>query len=118
MKRTINFGVIFFFLISLTSCNGQTKSETESINNKARNNKIVGGGCDGCELMYVGMPKNIQSVDTSSAWNEKGQRILIPGHTIFPWIKSSFYTELDPMKKQVPGWHEVFYQKDIIRFPS
>ena len=82
MKRTINFGVIFFFLISLTSCNGQTKSETENINNKARNNKIVGGGCDGCELMYVGMPKNIQSVDTSSAWNEKGQRILITGNIL------------------------------------
>jgi hypothetical protein len=45
-------------------------------------------------------------------------KILNLGHTIFPKIKNSFCIELDPMKKQVPGWHEVFYQKDIIRFPS
>ena len=63
--------------MSLTNCNGQTKDEeTPTRNNK---NKIVGGGCDGCELMYVGMPKNIKSVDTSSAWNEKGQRLLVTG---------------------------------------
>jgi hypothetical protein len=34
---------------------------------------------------------------------------LNPGPTIFPRIKRSFYTELDPMKKQVPGWHKNFY---------
>ena len=45
-------------------------------------NKIVGGGCDGCELMYVGMPKNINSIDTSAGWKEKGQKILITG-TVF-----------------------------------
>jgi len=46
------------------------------------------------------------------------QKILNLGRTIFPRIKISFYTELDPMKKQVPGWHEDFYQKDIIGFMS
>lgn len=80
MKRTINFGIIFLFLISLSSCNGQVKKkETPTSNNK---NKIVGGGCDGCELMYVGMPNNIKSVDTSSAWNEKGQRLLVTGKVL------------------------------------
>jgi len=80
MKRILNNGLIFLFLISLTSCNGQTKKEeTPTRNNK---NKIIGGGCDGCELMYVGMPKNIQSVDTSSAWNEKGQRLLVTGKVL------------------------------------
>ncbi len=80
MKRTMNIGLIFLFLISLTSCNGQIKKkETPTRNNK---NKIVGGGCDGCELMYVGMPKNIKSVDTSSAWNEKGQRLLVTGKVL------------------------------------
>ncbi len=80
MKKTLNIGLIFLFLLSLTSCNGQTKKE--EIPTRNNNSKIVGGGCDGCELMYVGMPKNIQSVDTSSAWNEKGQRLLVTGKVL------------------------------------
>lgn len=83
MKRTLNIGLCFLFLISLTRCNGQIKKEEPTaINNNTINNKIVGGGCDGCELMYVGMPKNIRSVDTSSAWNEKGQRLLVTGKVL------------------------------------
>ncbi|MEO6069440.1 MAG: hypothetical protein ABIN57_05415 [Chitinophagaceae bacterium] len=42
----------------------------------------MGGGCDGCELMYVGTPTNINSVDTSAGWNEKGQKLLVRG-TVF-----------------------------------
>lgn len=42
----------------------------------------MGGGCDGCELMYVGMPKAIGSTDTSLGWNEKGQQLIISG-TVF-----------------------------------
>lgn len=41
--------------------------------------KIVGGSCDGCELMYVGMPDSIPSIDTSEGWKEKGKKILISG---------------------------------------
>ncbi len=82
MNKTINLGLFFLFLISLTNCNGQEKPTTENKHNKTLENKIVGGGCDGCELMYVGMPKNIQSVDTSSAWNETAQRILITGKVL------------------------------------
>ena len=56
------------------SCNGQK-------NNKSQKNikKIVGGGCDGCELMYVGMPKTINSIDTISDWFKNGQKLLITG---------------------------------------
>lgn len=79
MKRAPNIGLFFLLLISLTSCNGQTKKVETPVKN---NNKIVGDGCDGCELMYVGMPKNIQSVDTSSAWNEKGQKLLVTGKVL------------------------------------
>ena len=39
----------------------------------------VGGGCDGCELMYVGMPDSISSVDTSSGFGGPGQQLLIEG---------------------------------------
>ncbi len=53
------------------SCTGQT-------NNK----KVVGGGCDGCELMHIGMPQQIHSMDTSPGWNEKGQKLIVTG-TVF-----------------------------------
>ena len=39
----------------------------------------VGGGCDGCELMFVGMPDSISSVDTSSGFGGPGQQLLIEG---------------------------------------
>lgn len=64
------------FLSILFSCNGQTPTNKTSQN---ENHKIVGGGCDGCELMFVGMPANIPSVDTSVGWAEKGQKLLITG---------------------------------------
>jgi len=69
-------------LISLTSCYGQNRKEGTQRVAKQEVDKIVGGGCDGCELMFVGMPTNIQSVDTSSAWNEKGQRLLVTGKVL------------------------------------
>ncbi|HVG12030.1 MAG TPA: hypothetical protein VM843_03455 [Flavisolibacter sp.] len=39
----------------------------------------VGGGCDGCKLMYAGMPDSISSVDTSSGFGGPGQQLLIEG---------------------------------------
>ena len=41
--------------------------------------RAVGGGCDGCELMYTGMPERIAAVDTSAGWHEKGKRLLVKG---------------------------------------
>lgn len=39
----------------------------------------VGGGCDGCELMYVGTPDNIAAVDTSAGFGGPGQQLLVKG---------------------------------------
>ncbi len=44
--------------------------------------KLIGGGCDGCELMYEGMPDRLLSTDTSAGWHEAGQRLLVTG-TVF-----------------------------------
>jgi protocatechuate 3,4-dioxygenase beta subunit len=66
-----------FVCAFLISCNGQTNQKTI-----AQSIKTVGGGCDGCELMYIGMPKEIHSVDTSPGWNEKGQKLIVTG-TVF-----------------------------------
>lgn len=64
----------------LTSCNGQLKPNNlnEQIS-KPDTNRIVGGGCDGCEIMYVGMPTTLNSSDTSAGWTEKGQKLLVTG---------------------------------------
>ncbi len=53
------------------SCSGQTNKKD-----------IVGGGCDGCELMYIGIPEEISSVGTSPGWDEKGQKLIVTG-TVF-----------------------------------
>lgn len=45
------------------------------------NTSRVGGDCEEgyCELMYVGMPKKINAIDTSAGWYEKGQKLIITG---------------------------------------
>jgi len=83
MNRLVYFILIFSLLNFLTSCNGQTKDNNQTVsNNPTVKSKLVGGGCDGCEIMYVGMPTNISSVDTSAGWTEKGQKLLVTG-TVF-----------------------------------
>ncbi len=78
MKRIIQFGLVVFLFSSLTGCNGQTKSNSGTRQN-TDTKKLVGGGCDGCEIMFVGMPANISSVDSSVGWTENGQKLLVTG---------------------------------------
>jgi protocatechuate 3,4-dioxygenase, beta subunit len=59
-----------------TCCNGQDSNSNKQATGK---NQLVGGGCDGCELMYAGMPASIDWIDTSAGWNEKGKRLLLMG---------------------------------------
>ncbi len=78
MKRLIP-SIIFVFLFSiLTGCNGQSTIHSQAPKQND-SKKIVGGGCDGCEIMYVGIPENIESVDTSVGWSEIGQKLLLTG---------------------------------------
>lgn len=76
MQKLILIQLIFLCTLFM-SCNGQISEKKTN-----QNSKIVGGGCDGCELMYIGMPKEIHSIDTSSGWNEKGQKLILTG-TVF-----------------------------------
>lgn len=82
MRQSTFYGLIILLFSNLTSCQGQTKTETLA-RNQTETNKLVGGGCDGCELMYVGMPKNIDSEDVSLGWNEKNNKKLILTGTVF-----------------------------------
>lgn len=79
MKKITKIIILFFLISVLTNCNGQTRDGNKESSTKKVNQPIIGGGCDGCELMYVGMPKDINSTDTSSAWIQKGQKLLVTG---------------------------------------
>ena len=73
-----NYLALLLTVLFFSSCQGQTKKKHPA----SASAKPIGGGCDGCELMYIGMPKHIKSVDTSAGWTEKGQKLLISG-TVF-----------------------------------
>ena len=80
MKRLYHIGLCILFFTILTSCNAQTESNNKiPTNSSTAKNKLIGGGCDGCEIMFVGMPTSISSVDTSIGWTEKGQKLLVTG---------------------------------------
>lgn len=76
-------GIFLILLTFLTRCNGQTKSDGQNPNvTKPDTEKIVGGGCEGCELMYVGMPEEIVSEHKSIGWTEGNQQLILTG-TVF-----------------------------------
>ncbi len=80
MKKALRFGFFIFIYTLLLSCNLQTKNNNQvQQGTQTITSKIVGGGCDGCEIMYIGMPKNIKAIDTSTGWTEKGQKLLVTG---------------------------------------
>jgi protocatechuate 3,4-dioxygenase, beta subunit len=81
MKQIFKISSLLFFLGILISCQGQSPSQQTTPPVKTKG-KLVGGGCDGCEIMYVGMPTNINATDTSAGWIEKGQKLLVTG-TVF-----------------------------------
>ncbi len=80
MKTSLFIG--FLVVAFLISCNGQIKKEKQSNFSPDSSSKKVGGTCEDCDIMFVDMPKQIQTVDTSAAWFEKDQKLKITG-TVF-----------------------------------
>lgn len=80
MFRINQLGLFLILVSILTSCNGQVKSDNSSKNVSNKNtNTLVGGGCEGCELMYVGIPGQIASEHTSIGWTEGNQKLIVTG---------------------------------------
>lgn len=83
MIRINQLGLFIMLTGFLTSCNGQTKSGSQlQYSSKTNTKKIVGGGCEGCELMYVGMPEQISSAHTSIGWKEGKQKLIVSGKVL------------------------------------
>jgi len=75
MTKILQLSLLAAFLIMLTGCNGQVKVQSDA----TQLNKIVGGGCDGCELMYVEMPDVLSFEHSSAGWEEGKQKLLLTG---------------------------------------
>lgn len=64
MKRLNYLGLFVFLLSSLSGYNEQTKTNTATTQ-KTNSKKLIGSDCDGCEIMFFGMPTISESADTS-----------------------------------------------------
>lgn len=73
--------LLIFIAMSFTGCSGQTdNSHKQNTNDRNLDSgKLVGGGCEDCELMYIGMPEKIFSEHTSIGWTEGKQKLIITG---------------------------------------
>jgi protocatechuate 3,4-dioxygenase beta subunit len=78
--KIINKLSYILLIASLVCCT--RKNSNNTVVQKENEKIIVGGGCDGCELMYQGMPEKLSNIDTSKGWNERGQKLIIEG-TVF-----------------------------------
>ena len=77
--KLLNIVILFACMTILSNCSGQTKTDNKRTEIKTDKEKLVGGGCDGCEIMYVGMPTEISSEHTSIGWTEGSQKLILTG---------------------------------------
>jgi hypothetical protein len=63
--------LLFSLVLANTSCRAQTKARSATT--------IVGGGCDGCELIYDGMPRQLSWKTAIASPSEPGERMEISG---------------------------------------
>lgn len=83
MSHFIRICFLLLLLNLLVSCKDQPAKNVQPEILTARDTTVpVGGGCDGCELMYVDMPTVLASVDTNEGWYIEGQKLIITG-TVF-----------------------------------
>ena len=82
--RTMFRGILFASLwLAVSSCGSSSQSpENQSLPEATELTGPVGGGCDGCDILFVDLPQVILPSDTSPAWNGEGQRLHVSG-TVF-----------------------------------
>lgn len=73
-----------FLIIAVLCCGCSGQNGTGAIvqQEHRKNGAVVGGDCETCELMYIGMPEQIGSTDTSAGWTEAGPKLRVSG-TVF-----------------------------------
>ncbi len=84
MKVGFITGSILAIITSHAGCSGHTQHTGDSGTEQQTQSGRVGGECEAgyCDLIYKGMPEEINSVDTSAGWYEKGEKLMVTG-TVF-----------------------------------
>lgn len=63
----------------LGSCSRSQRLIPDKQTTEASPNEPVGEKCDGCELMFEGMPEKIEWIDTLAGKDEAGVRMEVSG---------------------------------------
>ena len=81
MKKVYLLNLLIFSVCMFANgCNAQSSQSPPS--KTGAQGKLIGGPCDGCELMWIGIPATINSTDTSSGWKEAGQKMTVSGKVL------------------------------------
>jgi protocatechuate 3,4-dioxygenase, beta subunit len=57
----------------------QAQSAKSAGVNTGSSESVIGGACDGCDIMWIGMPATVRSTDTTSGWKTAGQKLVVSG---------------------------------------
>lgn len=82
ISTSLYFKKLLPILLLFTNCNGQAKQDDQTIH--LQNEPRIGGNCETCELIYVGMPKTINATDTSAGWQLPGPKLIVTGTVYKP----------------------------------
>lgn len=83
MRYLFTFGVCLLLFIFLFGCKGRggfSDAKQPAVRNEKKT--VVGGGCDGCELMYVGLPEKLTSSHLGPGWTEGKHKLKITGKVL------------------------------------
>lgn len=72
--------LLLLLVCAISGCTGQNNRMPQKTASPQKD--LIGGAFENRKFMYIGMPEKIASVDTSAAWGQSGQKLLITG-TIF-----------------------------------
>jgi protocatechuate 3,4-dioxygenase, beta subunit len=71
---------IFILMILLIACAPKSDVESQSVQSPTSAiRKMPGGNCEDGDLMFMGMPENLDMADTTNGWNGGGQKLIISG---------------------------------------
>lgn len=80
MRSNIPTSFAYSLVFLLTACT--TRNNVESQAPATQTIRHLSGPCEDCELMFDGIPKEMNSVDTSDGWSKPGQKLIVKGKVV------------------------------------
>lgn len=123
MSLIIRIVVLSWLLIQLSACAGQSIESSREQASKISPNDVIGGPFENAEYMYIDMPEEINSIDTSPGWNEPGSKLMITGtiyeldgRTPAPDVVLYYYqTDVNGIYANAPGLNPAIRRHGYIR---